>query len=184
MSFYATKEDKGTGLGLAMVHGIVQRHGGTLEIESQLGQGTTFTIRLPLQPPQCAAGPVATFTVGRRLRVLVVDDEPMLCDIVEAWLTADGHSVGTAASGAAALQRLQSDSFDLVITDKAMPEMNGEQLALILNAIPPGIPVILMSGFGDLMKATGEMPPHICAILSKPITEESLREVLAKVFPA
>ena len=180
--FYTTKEDKGTGLGLAMVRGIVQRHGGTVEVASQLGQGTTVTIRLPLQLPDSVAGKITTATCAKKLRVLVVDNEPMLREIVDAWLTEAGHRVATAESGAAALQRLQSLPFDLVITDKAMPNLSGEQLAAAIHAVDSNLPVILMTGFGDLMKAAGEMPPHISAILSKPITEESLRAALAKVF--
>ena len=181
--FFTTKDDKGTGLGLAMVHGIVQRHGGTVEVESKLGQGTTVTIRLPLKLSKLGAAGISESVRGKRLRVLVVDNEPMLREIVDALLTDDGHSVVTAESGGAALQRIQTVPFDLVITDKAMPNMNGEQLAVAIHAVVPDLPVILMSGFGDLMKVAGEMPPHISAILSKPITEESLRAALAKVFP-
>ena len=180
--FFTTKDDKGTGLGLAMVHGIVQRHGGTVEVESQLGQGTTFTIRLPLKLSKLGAAGISESVRGKRLRVLVVDNEPMLREIVDALLTDDGHSVVTAESGGAALHRIQTVPFDLVITDKAMPRMNGEQLAVAIHAVVPNLPVILMTGFGDLMKVAGEMPPHIRAILSKPITEESLRAALAKVF--
>ena len=101
----------------------------------------------------------------------------MLCDIVRQWLTADGHTVVTAENGTAALAQVKAGfRFELVITDKAMPDMNGEQLAIALNAIIPNLPIILMSGFGDLMKAAGELPPQIRTILSKPITEASLRE--------
>ena len=128
------------------------------------------------------AGLTAATALDRKLHVLVVDDEPLLRDIAEAWLTADGHTVALAASGAAALTQLKSGRFDLVITDKAMPSMNGEQLASAIQANTPGLPVILMSGFGDLMKVAGELPPHISVILSKPITQTSMREALAKVF--
>ena len=92
--------------------------------------------------------------------------------------------MATAGSGAAALALFKAGQFDLVITDKAMPEMNGEQLAAAVHAQDPDVPVILMTGFGDLMKADGELPPHICAILSKPVTLVSLREALAKALPA
>ena len=182
--FYTTKEDQGSGLGLSMVHGIVQRHGGTVEIASELGRGTTFTIRLPVQEPRMASGLGTESALNRKMRVLVVDDEPVLCAVVREWLTADGHTVVTAENGAAALAQVRAaPQFELVITDKAMPNMNGEQLAVALTAIDPNLPIILMTGFGDLMKASGELPPHIRAILSKPITEASLREALAKVFP-
>jgi len=182
--FFTTKGKHGTGLGLSMVHGIVQRHGGTVAIVSAPGQGTTISIRLPLLRTASAPLPLAVSApLARSLRVLVVDDEPILRSLVEAYLTCDGHAVVTASSAALALPLLKTGQFDLVLTDKAMPEMNGEQLAVAIHECRPGLPVILMSGFGDLMKAAGEMPPHIRALLSKPITETSLRDALAKVFP-
>ena len=181
--FFTTKGAEGTGLGLAMVQGIVQRHNGTLEIESQVGQGTTFIIRFSLQHGTPPPVPLKVPALSRTLHVLVVDDEPLLRTVAEAWLVEDGHTVATAENGAAALARLTTGKFDLVITDKAMPNMNGEQLAAAIYKGETIAPVILMTGFGDLMKATGELPPHISAILSKPITQESLREALAKVFP-
>ena len=180
--FFTTKPAKGTGLGLAMVQGIVQRHGGTVDVESQPGQGTTFIIRLPIQlKEQSPLVPPPVSALPQSLRVLVVDDEPRLRAVAEALLIDDGHSVVTVASGAAALLRLKQEQFSLVITDKAMPEMNGEQLAAAIARTVPGLPVILMSGFGDIMQTAGEMPPHIRAILSKPLTQASLRAAMTKV---
>jgi len=181
--FFTTKGAEGTGLGLAMVQGIVQRHNGTLDIESQVGQGTTFIIRFSLQHGTPSPVPLKVPALPQSLHVLVVDDEPLLRTVAEAWLVEDGHTVETAESGAAALARPTTGKFDLVITDKAMPNMNGEQLAAAIYKGETIAPVILMTGFGDLMKVAGELPPHISAILSKPITQESLREALAKVFP-
>ena len=155
-----------------------------VEIESEVGQGTTVMIRLPIQTEESLpAIPSSAATVSRSLRVLVVDDEPLLCAVAEAWLLADHHKVVTAENGAEALAQLAAGLFDLVITDKAMPEMNGEQLAANIFKLVPSLPVILMTGFGDMMKAAGTMPPHINAILSKPITRESLRAALAQVLP-
>ena len=182
--FFTTKGDQGTGLGLSMVHGIVRRHGGTVAIASAPGQGTTVTLRLPIF---CAKSAFAITDspapLTRSLRVLVVDDEPLLQVIVGAYLTSDGHQVTTVSSGEFALPLLKNNPYDLVITDKSMPEISGEHLAMAIHALNPTLPVILMSGFGDLMKAESEIPPQISTILSKPITEASLREALAKVFP-
>ena len=181
--FFTTKTGaQGSGLGLALVHSIVERHGGTVAVESEPGHGATITIRLPLpaQDPRLAEAPPGGAKLPRALHVLVVDDEPSLCEVVQEWLTADGHRVATAASGAAALRQIQDARFDVVITDRAMPDMNGEQLASAIHQRTPELPVILMSGFGDLMKAEGEMPAHIVTILSKPVTETALRKVLVK----
>ena len=182
--FYTTKGEKGTGLGLAMVQGIVQRHRGTVAIVSAPGQGTTVTLRLPLTCPKSGSlSSDSAAPLTQSLRMLVVDDERLLQVVVGAYLTSDGHRVTTASSGAFALPLVEEGQFDLVITDQAMPQMNGEQLAVAIHALKPALPIILMSGFGDLMKAEGKLPAHIRAILSKPITEDSLRAALAKVFP-
>jgi len=181
--FFTTKGTAGTGLGLAMVQGIVKRHNGTVEIESQLGHGTTFIIHLPLKQKQLPAIPPEVPALARSLRVLVVDDEPLVRAIAEAWLIEDGHTVAVATNGMEALTRLKTGKFDLMITDKSMPDLNGEQLAIAISESVPGLPIILMTGFGDLMKAADEMPPCINEILSKPLTQASLRAALAKVFP-
>jgi len=144
-------------------------------------------MRLPIEyvkpaPIVVSASSVAGLT--RTLRVLVVDDEPMLRTITTAFLAGDGHTFETAASGAEALAQLKAGKFDVVITDKTMPEMNGEQLAVAINQRAPGMPVILMTGFGDMMLDAGEMPPHICTILCKPFTQASLRDALVKALPA
>ena len=126
--------------------------------------------------------PAQVSAVSRSLHVLVVDDEPLLCAITEAFLMDDGHTVETVNSGAAALERLKTGQFALVITDRAMPGMNGDQLAATIHQSVPGLPVILMTGFGDIMHSANEMPPHINAILSKPLTQASLRTALAKAI--
>ena len=179
--FYTTKGVHGSGLGLAMVHGVVQRHSGTVAVASELGHGTTITVRVPISTVKIVpAAPEAPVKSSRSYRVLVVDDEPLLCAVVEAFLSCAGHQVTTAANGTEALRLFECGSFDLVITDKAMPDMNGEQLAATIHFRAPNMPVVLMTGFGDEIKATGKMPAHIHAILSKPVTEDSLRAVLAK----
>lgn len=182
--FFTTKGPDGTGLGLSIAHSIVQRHSGKLAIESASGQGTTITIQLPLSAGTLPATIVPAVSSGslQSLTVLVVDDQAPLRDVVTEYLTTEGHTVTSVETGAMALTQIRNGRFDLVITDKAMPEMNGEQLAAALHQITPQIPVILMTGFGDSMIAAGTMPAHICAILSKPITQISLRDALAKAL--
>jgi len=181
--FFSTKGKRGTGLGLSMVYGIIQRHHGTLVIESEPGEGTTFTIRLPVQKEQ-KAGTRRQETEGpsRRLQILVVDDEPPVRAVVTDYLTGDGHSVESATNGSEGLQKFLGGWFDVVVTDQAMPEMAGDQLAAAIKRVAPNKPVILLTGFGDLMIAAGERPGGVDIILSKPVTLNALRQALAKVM--
>ncbi|MGZ5025046.1 MAG: ATP-binding protein, partial [Chthoniobacterales bacterium] len=123
--FFSTKGDKGTGLGLSMVYGIVERHRGKLEIESVADQGTTFIIRLPLADD--SLGQKSPQYISKKpnsaLQVLVVDDEPGVLEIIQAYLRCDGHMVSTATSGREALEKFRHNNFDLVVVDRVMPEM-------------------------------------------------------------
>ena len=128
--FFTTKGHGGTGLGLARVYGIIQRHRGTIEIDSAPGRGTTIRIRLPLR--------IFGETVGERLlagvqvrplSVLLVEDDPVPLQVVERLLSGDGHTVSTATNGLEALEKFQVGWFDVVVTDHAMPEMSGAELA-------------------------------------------------------
>jgi PAS domain S-box-containing protein len=180
--FFSTKLERGTGLGLAMVYGIIQRHQGTLAIESEPGQGTTFILRLPVYTEQgverrSQAGEV----LSRRLQILVVDDEPPVREVITAYLAGDGHTVETASNGSEGLEKFLAGGFDVVVTDQGMPEMAGDQLAAAIRRIAPDMPVILLTGFGDLMIASGETPAGVDIIVGKPVALAALRQALAKV---
>lgn len=181
--FFSTKGTHGSGLGLSTVHGIVQRHGGKVAVASELGQGTTFSIRFPIPPgaPELPR-PTTAGAVTKSLHILIVDDEPLVGEAVKASLNSDGHLVEIVDNGIAALTRLMNGQFDLVITDLAMPKMNGEQLAAAIFKSVPDLPVILMTGFGEILQAEGKTPPHVRALLSKPITQAALRAALTKIF--
>src|SRR6266849_3741058 len=110
--FFSTKGEKGTGLGLSMVFGIIKRHNGTLEIESAIGRGTTFRIRLPAEVTTPDGSPKETKRLDRIVRVLVVDDDALPRDVVSKYIAADGHQVATASSGAEAMVKLLQQDFD------------------------------------------------------------------------
>ncbi len=182
--FYSTKGKAGTGLGLPMVYGVVRRHGGTIDVKSSPGNGSSFLIRLPIRRLETGekenVRPKVTI-LERKLRVLVVDDEPTVRTVLSEYLSGDGHIVETACDGIAALEVFKKNSFDLVITDRAMPEMNGDQLALEVKKLCPSIPLVMLTGFGELMKASGEHPKGVDYLLSKPLTLDICRETLVKI---
>jgi len=180
--FFSTKGQRGTGLGLAMVFGIIQRHQGMVDVQSDLGRGTRFQIKLPALrriSDQCGD----TEILGRRARplnVLVVDDEPVVRQILSEYLNTDGHTVVTANDGLEALQRFAEQHFDLVLTDRSMPHMSGDHLADAIKQVDPGRPVVLLTGFGDMMKATGQKPKGVDVVMSKPVTLNGLRVSLSE----
>lgn len=180
--FFTTKGEHGSGLGLGMVYGVAMRHQGALNVESAVGAGTTFTLSLPLDGlvGQALANSTPAADVPR-LDVLVVDDEPRICDVVRAFLERDGHQVAVATSGSAALDLLAARPFSLLITDRAMPEMSGDRLAVSAHQLRPEMPVIMLTGFGPLMRAQGEIPPAVDLLLDKPVQLAQLRRALADV---
>jgi len=181
--FFSTKGEHGTGLGLAMVYGIIERHRGNLEIESAVGKGTTFIIRLPLaqELPAAEASVARATKPGSALNVLVVDDEARSREVLLAYLRTDNHSVATASSGREGLEKFRRHPFDLVLMDRAMPEMNGEQTARFMKQLNGNIPVILLTGFSGQIGLDGNKPEAVDVVLNKPITLEALRRTINKV---
>lgn len=180
--FYTTKGQRGTGLGLSMVFGIILRHGGTIDIQSQPGQGTTFALSLPVARAEGGETPVAAAAARAPLHILLVDDQPILCELVCQHLRDDLHTVETALSGHEALEKFRAGRFDLVITDHVMAGMTGEQLAVALKEIAPRIPVILLTGYGGETKAAHEGAcKAIDLVVGKPLSRAALRQALAAV---
>ncbi|NQU12156.1 response regulator [bacterium] len=180
--FYTTKGERGSGLGLSMVLGIFQRHEGALDIASAPGQGTTFTVRFPIQTGPVPAWRAPDETLLAPLSILVVEDEPTLLEVLAELLASDHHSVRAVATGAEAVDWLRRARFDLVITDRSMPGMSGDQVAAAVKRFSPQMPVILLTGFGEIMQATGEQPAGVDHIVSKPVTLSQLRQAIAGVI--
>ena len=179
--FFSTKQERGTGLGLSMVFGVIQRHEGEITVESSIGVGTTFTIRLPIPSEQLIADNQQQESASARpMRVLVVEDESLVLQMITEYLTSDGHTVETAADGREGLWKFNEGQFDLVVTDRSMPGMNGDQLTSAIKQIAPRQRVVMLTGFGDMMQVTDQHPPGVDEIVSKPVTLKAFREVLAR----
>ena len=184
--FFTTKEPgKGTGLGLATVHGIVVQAGGTLTIESAPGRGTVVTILLPAveETPAAPAAPAAAAAPRGAGTVLVVEDEPLLRRTTRRILEADGYTVVDAADGIEALEHWAGRALtpiDALVTDVVMPRLGGLALAERVRADDPALPVLLVSGYvADEALAGGTLPEGV-VFLDKPFTGTALREALQR----
>jgi len=193
--FFTTKpQGKGTGMGLAMVYGIVRNHGGWIDIESAPNSGATFHVFLPAidppaEPPPAAAAPaprrhdaVAAIPAGGR--VLVVDDEAIVRDVLRRMLTRRGYEVITAAGGAEAIAcfRDAADKVDLAIIDLRMPGMDGRTCFQALKTIQPGLRAILATGGGPEIKVQDLLDDGAVMLIQKPFEADQLDEAIRKAL--
>jgi signal transduction histidine kinase/CheY-like chemotaxis protein len=177
--FFSTKGPSGTGLGLAMVYGIVSRHGGEILVDTAEGAGSTFTIRLPAGRSTPAPAPRMPVTGTEPVRVLVIDDEPFVRDTLGEILRQQHHQVVVADDGVSGLARFRETPFDLVMTDLAMPGMSGWQVAQAVKAARPQVPVVLVTGWGVEVQPD-EMQTHgVDRVMTKPFRFEDVQEVVA-----
>ena len=187
--FYTTKQvGLGTGLGLAVVHGIVESHRGAITVESEPGKGATFYVYFPVTTEKTKVRGVespAALPTGTE-RILFVDDEPALTKMSQIMLGQLGYSVTALNSSTAALALFRSDpqAFDLVITDQTMPEMTGDVLAQALLEVKPGLPIILCTGFSSLISKEIAAKIGIRKFAMKPLRLQDMallvREALAE----
>ncbi len=181
--FYTTKGVHGTGLGLAVSYGIIERHYGTISVSSKLGEGTTFHIDLPFDDTSepAALSEKVNAVTSTSLSVLVIDDEQVVRETLAEMLIELDHKVVTADCGRDALEKMTHDDFDLVFTDLAMPEMDGWETARAIHKHKPKLPVVLVTGYGATAQPPGGELDLVAGIIGKPFDFDQVTGTIARV---
>jgi signal transduction histidine kinase/PleD family two-component response regulator len=188
--FFTTKQQSnGTGLGLAVVHGIVEEHEGAIVVQSALGHGTTFSVYLPLlrdlvAPGEQIPGAVIAPPLGQGERILLVDDEPSVTRIGKRMLEHLGYRVESLNDPLIAhdVLRRRHNEFGLVLTDRSMPRLTGEQLCTAVRELRPDLPVVLMTAFGDGMSEREVQAKGFRSLLTKPFTLQGLATACSRAI--
>lgn len=186
--FFTTKGERGTGMGLAMVYGMVERHSAELEIDSAPGQGTT--LRIIFRMSEAVVDPTGQYpALQLRVppqRILIVDDDPLIIESLSETLRTDGHHVTAADGGQAGIDAFlaaqhRGEPFTAVITDLGMPYIDGRRVAAAVKAAAPAVPVILLTGWGQRLSAENDIPLHVDRVLNKPPRLRELRLTLVEL---
>jgi signal transduction histidine kinase/CheY-like chemotaxis protein len=185
--FFSTKATRGgTGLGLAMVYGMVQRHEGKIDIDSAPGRGTSVRLSFPVRKPTTEAARTQNASAARKpsLRILCIDDELNMRQLLSDCL-GGSHQVTTAESGKRGVElfhdaKSRNEAFEVVITDLGMAELDGHEVARAIKAESPKTPVIMMTGWASMLKENGDSATQIDAVLAKPPSIEALQNLLAR----
>ncbi len=186
--FFSTKPaPRGTGLGLSTVQGIVASHGGTIEVSSHPGEGTTFTIHLPLQPELAPARGVQVMdepspTESVAAKVLLIDDEEPILRVVQRGLERLGYEVSTFTNGGDAIEafRKEPSAFDIIITDQVMPNLTGLALARGLHSIRSDVPIILCTGHENAARPEEAHAVGVTAVVFKPLAIRELADTIQR----
>jgi signal transduction histidine kinase len=179
--FFSTKGKRGTGLGLATAYGIISKYQGDISVDSAVNEGTKIRIRLPAcyDPTLWAEDHQLVLEPGRPLSILVADDNAKSLEILSAHLVADGHTVQTARSSREVLGKSRMNQFDVVLLDRAVPDMGGPHLAKGLRKEHPNLRLVLLTGYGEPDDPkTGSFD----AVLEKPATQMDIRAALSRAF--
>jgi len=183
--FFTTKGERGTGLGLAMVYGIAQRHQMDIDIVSAPRVGSTFRLVFPERTAQGAQSDGSQDRMPERTRILLIDDDAMLLTSLRDILEREGHEVVTANGGQQGIDRFHAEKaagrpFPVVITDLGMPHVDGRAVASAIAQAAPGTPVLLLTGWGQRLADTGDIPKDVIAVIGKPPRLAELRQRLAE----
>jgi CheY-like chemotaxis protein len=185
--FFTTKGvGDGTGLGLSLVHGIVADFGGAIDVATQPGAGTTFTVWLPAagETPRPLAETARELPHGNGETVMIVDDERALVALAEETLAALGYEPAGFDSSVAALEafRAEPGRYDLVLTDETMPDLSGVELACEVRRTRPELPIVLMSGYSGAQLAERAHAVGVAEVLRKPLVARDIAEALGRAL--
>jgi CheY-like chemotaxis protein len=182
--FFTTKGVTNSGLGLSVSYGIVKRHGGEILVESEIGKGTTFVLHLPIGYEQEEAEEKATNPVKetRLARILVIDDEEAVRDILSQMLNAKGHDVVVAADGEEGIERFKNKEFDLVFTDLGMPKISGWEVSKTIKEINPKVPIAMITGWGMEVNREKMSESGIDLIISKPFDFDQVIQLVSEAM--
>ena len=184
--FFTTKGEQGTGLGMAMVYGVVRRHGAEIDIESAVGKGTMMRLRFAVSESAHAIPSAETAaSIPRPSRILIVDDDPSVLTILRMVLEIDEHQVTAMEGGQAAIDAFNAaqnngNPFSVVFTDLGMPYVDGKKVADAVKAASPSTPVILLTGWGEQSATDDESPPQVDHVMGKPPKLQELRSILSR----
>ncbi|MCK4419271.1 response regulator [Candidatus Aerophobetes bacterium] len=183
--FFTTKRPRSSGLGMSLSYGIITRYGGDIEIDTEKGKGTTFTIKLPISPEiEEKKRRTTSSSETRKANILVIDDEKGICDILKEMLSLEGHSVASSLSAKKGIELFRKKEFDLVLTDLGMPEISGWELAKRIKDINPQVLVAMITGWGKQVDRKEMKKWGIDFSLAKPFQQRELFDLVAKATEA
>lgn len=178
--FFTTKDTKGTGLGMSEVYGVVKRHEGRIGVESEIGRGTQVTLSFPVaeeKPEEAVPEEIREFTSSR---ILVIDDEEYVLDVIKDVLTDSGHHVTGFTSAQDGITHFRERHQDIVITDLRMPQMSGQEVARRIKRIDEKTPVILLSGWAVNLEEEKDLEKVVDFAITKPFSVEGIQEVVTR----
>jgi CheY-like chemotaxis protein len=184
LPFFSTKSDRDAGMGLAIAHSIAVRHGGAVNFECDPDEGTTFTVRFD----RASAADDTSKIVQRQdqreqLRVLAVDDDPQILDVLRDMLSLDGHEVTVAQDGPKAVEILRDKVFDILITDLGMPGMSGLDLAGLAHETQPNLAIAMVTGWGTQLNSEEIALRGVRNVLAKPFHLKDIRALIEELAP-
>jgi PAS domain S-box-containing protein len=182
--FFTTKGVTNSGLGLSVSYGIIRRHGGSIEVESEEGQGTTFSLEFPVSdaPEEDRAAPSEQAVSAPKASILLVDDEPMVLETLIEVLSSEGHECTGVTNGKEALARFREGRYDIVLTDLGMPEMSGWEVAAAVKRLSPTTPVAMITGWGVEFDREQLASRGVDLVLAKPFDCTQVAGLVSKAL--